>query len=60
MSDINKLLTKISDIDPDAGIGDKSILAKLGIKNLIDLPGVGENLQVDSTCPHIASFLTLR
>ena len=29
------------------GIGDKSILANFGIESLIDLPGVGENLQVD-------------
>ncbi len=31
---------------PCAGIGDKSILGNLGIESLIDLPGVGENLQV--------------
>jgi choline dehydrogenase-like flavoprotein len=31
---------------PELGIGDKRILSGLGIETLVDLPGVGTNLQV--------------
>ena len=33
------------------GIGNKTILNSVGIKALVDLPGVGENLQVRRTAP---------
>ena len=32
-----------------SGIGNKAILSSAGIKTLVDLPGVGENLQVRLT-----------
>lgn len=32
-----------------SGIGNKAILSSVGIKTLVDLPGVGENLQVRLT-----------
>lgn len=35
----------------ELGIGDKAILTPLGIKTVIDLPGVGANLQVSLFIP---------
>ena len=35
----------IGGADKDIGIGNKTILASAGIDALVDLPGVGENLQ---------------
>ncbi|PIL24202.1 hypothetical protein GSI_13955 [Ganoderma sinense ZZ0214-1] len=40
-----------------SGIGNKSILANLGIKSLIDLPGVGENLQDHSLLVQVYEVL---
>lgn len=34
-----------------SGIGDKSILQSLGIQTVLDLPGVGANLQDHVVCP---------
>jgi hypothetical protein len=44
-----------------SGIGSPKILKAAGIKTVVDLPGVGENLQVCSL-PHVLAFarLTLR
>nr|VWP00800.1 Adenylate cyclase AcyA [Ganoderma boninense] len=40
-----------------SGIGDKSILTNFGIKSLIDLPGVGENLQDHSLLVQVYEVL---
>ncbi|ESK83133.1 choline dehydrogenase [Moniliophthora roreri MCA 2997] len=37
-----------------SGIGDRNILSKFGIKCLVDLPGVGENLQDHGLVPTVA------
>jgi choline dehydrogenase-like flavoprotein len=36
-----------------SGIGNKTILSNLGIETLVDLPGVGMNLQVDIKSSHL-------
>ena len=54
------LPTNVSNVHSDIGIGNKSILANLGINSLIDLPGVGENLQVNSIDLQAVSFLIAR
>lgn len=36
-----------------SGIGQKSVLAKLGIKTVLDLPGVGANLHDHAAAPSI-------
>ena len=44
--------------DPLPGIGNPDLLGKLGIKTLVDLPGVGENLQVNPAfvlTPHLCT-----
>ena len=40
----------------NVGVGDNAILEPLGIKTLIDLPGVGANLQVNLRSDQISNY----
>ncbi|KAI0036286.1 hypothetical protein K488DRAFT_82238 [Vararia minispora EC-137] len=41
-----------------SGVGNKTLLASLGIKSVVDLPGVGENMVEQTAAPMVYAFNT--